>query len=115
MMTAAKMVLHDWQRGRIPFFMPPPKQEDESSIEPSINGVDKATAEKSNKASAAFKAIANVVSSQQQMTVPVQRDLFSETELKGGTREELPTSKGESQQLPAAQSMLDDQLPVSES
>ncbi|TQD74527.1 hypothetical protein C1H46_039930 [Malus baccata] len=27
LMTAAKMVLHDWQRGKIPFFVPPPKRE----------------------------------------------------------------------------------------
>ncbi|KAL0399370.1 UNVERIFIED_CONTAM: Nuclear/nucleolar GTPase 2 [Sesamum radiatum] len=27
LMTAAKVILHDWQRGKIPFFVPPPKQE----------------------------------------------------------------------------------------
>ncbi|KAK1650048.1 hypothetical protein QYE76_067853 [Lolium multiflorum] len=26
--TAAKMVLHDWQRGKIPFFVPPPQQKE---------------------------------------------------------------------------------------
>ncbi|PON56900.1 Nucleolar GTP-binding protein [Parasponia andersonii] len=103
--TAAKMVLHDWQRGRIPFFVPPSRQEDESSVEPHINGLDEDTAEDSSKASAAFKAIASVISSQQQMTVPVQRDLYSETELKGETVEQLPISKEEtSQQLPATRS-----------
>ncbi|KAF2286014.1 hypothetical protein GH714_009693 [Hevea brasiliensis] len=30
LMTAAKMVLHDWQRGRIAFFVPPPWLEDDS-------------------------------------------------------------------------------------
>ncbi|MBD4021943.1 hypothetical protein GUI04_23830, partial [Xanthomonas citri pv. citri] len=30
--TAAKMVLHDWQRGKIPFFVPPPKQDDVADI-----------------------------------------------------------------------------------
>ncbi|KAL5571477.1 hypothetical protein UlMin_021074 [Ulmus minor] len=99
LMTAAKMVLHDWQRGRIPFFIPPPKQEDEASTEPIVNGIDADATEDSNKASAAFKAIANVISSQQQMNVPVQRDLFSETELKGETAEQLPTSENESEQL----------------
>ncbi|PRQ40200.1 putative nucleolar GTP-binding protein [Rosa chinensis] len=27
LMTAAKMILHDWQRGKIPFFVPPPQRE----------------------------------------------------------------------------------------
>ncbi|WOL15421.1 nuclear/nucleolar GTPase 2 [Canna indica] len=31
LMTAAKMILHDWQRGKIPFFVPPPKQESDLS------------------------------------------------------------------------------------
>ena len=144
MTTAAKMVLHDWQRGKIPFFVPPPKQQDEPSTEPDTSGIDEDTAEGSDKASAAFKAIANVISSQQQMTVPVQRDLFSETELKGETAEQCLTStssqhqmtvpenetesKSETneqlpigaedettQQLSATQSKLDDQLPVTDS
>ncbi|KAJ4778406.1 Nucleolar GTP-binding protein 2 [Rhynchospora pubera] len=32
LMTAAKMVLHDWQRGKIPFFVPPPQ---EGGVDPS--------------------------------------------------------------------------------
>ena len=39
----------------------------------------------SQASAAAFRAIANVISSQQQMSVPVQRDLFSENELRGDT------------------------------
>ncbi|KAJ6423381.1 hypothetical protein OIU84_024346 [Salix udensis] len=82
--TAAKMVLHDWQRGKIPFFVPPPRLVEESTTEePNVNGIDTENAGDSNKASAALKAIANVMSSQQQKSVPVQRDLFSENELKG--------------------------------
>eukprot|EP00494_Astrolonche_serrata_P033590 UN33859 len=30
--TAAKMVLHDWQRGKIPFFVPPPQQNEDGSL-----------------------------------------------------------------------------------
>lgn len=93
--TAAKMVLHDWQRGKIPFFVPPPRQEDESSDEPNDKSVEGEAAANSNEASAAFKAIANVISSQQQMNVPVQRDLFSETELNGEIAEQLPTNDDE--------------------
>ncbi|CAI0438974.1 unnamed protein product [Linum tenue] len=85
LMTAAKMILHDWQRGKIPFFVPPPQQEvnNASSEEPTADGIDEAAIADKNRASAAFKAIANVISTQQQRSVPVQRDLFSENELKG--------------------------------
>ncbi|KAK9093347.1 hypothetical protein Syun_028258 [Stephania yunnanensis] len=65
LMTAAKMILHDWQRGRIPFFVPPP-QENESVDEPSTyNAVEGALVDGDRKA-AAMRAIANVVSSQLQ-------------------------------------------------
>ncbi|KAK9088423.1 hypothetical protein Scep_027505 [Stephania cephalantha] len=98
LMTAAKMILHDWQRGRIPFFVPPP-QENESVDEPSTyDAVEGALVDGDRKA-AAMRAIANVVSSQLQKNVPVQRDLFDETELGvetselGGDEEaEQPTS-----------------------
>ncbi|KAF3442523.1 hypothetical protein FNV43_RR16439 [Rhamnella rubrinervis] len=93
--TAAKMVLHDWQRGKIPFFVPPPCKEDESSEEPMVHGSGEDADVDNNLASAAFRAIANVISSQQQMTVPVQRDLYSDTELKGETAELLPATEGE--------------------
>ncbi|KAL6314659.1 hypothetical protein AAG906_027005 [Vitis piasezkii] len=88
LMTVAKMVLHDWQRGRIPFFVPPPRQQEgDSSDEPSTSGVEKDTAVDDNQASAAIRAIANVISSQQTMNVPVQKDLFSERELEGDNSE----------------------------
>lgn len=86
LMTAGKMVLHDWQRGKIPFFVHPPKQED-STGEPSLSSLEQDTVVDDNQASAAFRAIANVITSQQQKTVPVQKDLFSEHELKGDTTE----------------------------
>ncbi|KAF9611859.1 hypothetical protein IFM89_036503 [Coptis chinensis] len=81
--TAAKMVLHDWQRGRIPFFVPPPKQEDGHSEKPGVASTSEDTVVDSDRASAAIRAIANVISSQQLKHVPVQRDLFSEQELDG--------------------------------
>lgn len=112
------MVLHDWQRGKIPFFVPPPKQEDESSTEPDASGKDDDAAEGSDKASTAFKAIANVISSQQQMTVPVQKDLFSETDLKGETAEQLPTSSQQQMSVPENETKskgeTDEQLLTSE-
>ncbi|XP_057542668.1 nuclear/nucleolar GTPase 2 [Amaranthus tricolor] len=87
LMTAAKMVLFDWQRGKIPFFVPPPQQVDDKSEEPNVTGDDKKgeteTEEDKEKSSSAMKAIADVLSSQQLEDVPVQTDLFSDNELKG--------------------------------
>ncbi|XP_027340593.1 nuclear/nucleolar GTPase 2 [Abrus precatorius] len=91
LMTAAKMVLHDWQRGKIPFFVPPPRLDDLSE-EPNVNGITVDDAVDGNEASAAIKAISDVLSSQQQISVPVQRDLYSENELKGETTEQLPNT-----------------------
>lgn len=91
LMTVAKMVLHDWQRGKIPFFVPPPRQEDESSEKPEEAGVvEEEEVADGDKALAAKKAIADVISSQQLKEVPVQQDLFTENELKGETTEQLP-------------------------
>ncbi|KNA23503.1 hypothetical protein SOVF_024280 [Spinacia oleracea] len=90
LMTAAKMVLYDWQRGKIPFFVPPPQEEDNTSEVPLVAGDDRdgetETEEDKDKekSSSAMKAIADVILSQQLENVPVQTELFSETELKGG-------------------------------
>lgn len=91
MMTAGKMILHDWQRGKIPFFVPPPRQE-ESSEEPTESGVEKNKVIDDDQEAAARKAIADVISSQQLKDVPVQEDLFSENELRGETPEQLPAN-----------------------
>ncbi|KAL2944233.1 Nuclear/nucleolar GTPase 2 [Bienertia sinuspersici] len=92
LMTAAKMVLYDWQRGRIPFFVPPPQQEDETSEEPNVavsdRDVETATEENNDKSSSALKAIADVISSQQLEDVPVQSDLYTASELKGQMSEQ---------------------------
>ncbi|XP_062169209.1 nuclear/nucleolar GTPase 2 [Alnus glutinosa] len=112
LMTAGKMILHDWQRGKIPFFVPPPRQEVESLEEPNVFGADKDEGVESSQASAAFKAIASVISSQQQKSVPVQRDLFSEKELEGDTDAQLPAAESNMPELlPPTE---DDQLPASE-
>ncbi|KAG0448197.1 hypothetical protein HPP92_027941 [Vanilla planifolia] len=69
--TAAKMVLQDWQRGRIPFFVPPPQQQEEEAVEePTIN---------TDPTAAAMRAISGIVASQQQMHVPGNRD-FADAE-----------------------------------
>lgn len=82
-MTAAKMVLHDWQRGKIPFFVPPPKLDIDASDEQNELVSEADTAVDDDQAAAAKKAIADVVSSQQLKEVPVQEELFSQTELLG--------------------------------
>lgn len=113
--TAAKMVLHDWQRGKIPFFVPPPQQEKELPEEPTSYGVEKEAAVDSDKASAAFRAIASVITSQQQKSVPVQRDLFTEDELKGEPAEHGSTEDAVTEVIPASESEDDDAQHPSES
>ncbi|XP_074279235.1 nuclear/nucleolar GTPase 2 [Silene latifolia] len=80
LMTAAKMVLYDWQRGKIPFFVPPPVVEDGTST---VDGDDQDKETEEDKEKAAMKAIAQVINSQQLKDVPVQSDLYNESELKG--------------------------------
>lgn len=60
------------------------------SEEPNVNGIDVDEAVDHNQASAAIKAIANVLSSQQQRNVPVQGDLYNENELDEETADQLP-------------------------
>lgn len=82
-MTAAKMILHDWQRGKIPFFVPPPKEEDHASDELEVK--DEADTIADDKDAAARKGIDDVISSQKIDELIVQKDLFSEQELIGAT------------------------------
>ncbi|KAL5715561.1 Nuclear/nucleolar GTPase 2 [Ranunculus cassubicifolius] len=92
--TAAKMVLHDWQRGRIPFFVPPPKLEGGHSNEQStVADTSEDTVVDADRASAAIRAIASVISSQQFKNVPVQRDLYTEKELEGEKGDEYIDSE----------------------
>ncbi|XP_021754855.1 nuclear/nucleolar GTPase 2-like [Chenopodium quinoa] len=94
LMTVAKMVLYDWQRGKIPFFVPPPQQEDDTVEEPNVAGdEDGETEAEKAKSSSAMKAIADVISSQQLEEVPVQSDLYSENELKGEISKETVNSE----------------------
>lgn len=76
-MTAAKMILHDWQRGKIPFFVPPPQQEGESSEKPDSPEASTEPTVISDRTAAAMKAIAGIISSQQQMRVP-SHELFKD-------------------------------------
>ncbi|XP_047086785.1 nuclear/nucleolar GTPase 2-like [Lolium rigidum] len=73
--TAAKMVLHDWQRGKIPFFVPPPQQKEDGPSE-IAESVEK-SGEKvvsSDQTAEAMQEIAGIISSQQTMNVPCQTE-----------------------------------------
>ena len=84
-MTAAKMILHDWQRGKIPFFVPPPKEEDQASDDLETKAEADTIAD--DKEAAARKGIDAVISSQKIDTLVIQKDLFSEQELTGAASE----------------------------
>ncbi|KAM0896407.1 hypothetical protein ACQ4PT_023223 [Festuca glaucescens] len=73
--TAAKMVLHDWQRGKIPFFVPSPQQKEDGPSE-IAESVEKSGEEvvSSDQTAEAMKEIAGIISSQQTMNVPCQTE-----------------------------------------
>ncbi|KAL6635073.1 hypothetical protein ACP70R_027744 [Stipagrostis hirtigluma subsp. patula] len=79
--TAAKMVLHDWQRGKIPFFVPPPQSRDDGAPE-NAEPVEQSDEDAaiSDRTAAAMKAIIGIVSSQQNMNVPCQNEFAANSE-----------------------------------
>ncbi|CAN6452478.1 unnamed protein product [Victoria cruziana] len=93
LMTAAKMVLHDWQRGRIPFFVPPPSEDiDDGNTKTEVSDTKEESHIADDKTSAAMKVIANVMAAQQQKDVPFQKEIFGEgNEVEGP---ESPTVPG---------------------
>eukprot|EP01018_Ginkgo_biloba_P018537 Gb_01485 [translate_table: standard] len=94
LMTAAKMVLHDWQRGRIPFFVPPPEIKDgkdngvSGEVSSGNDNSEKLPQGKEDNETAALKAIANVVANQQLRNVPVQRNFYSHEDEQNGDDKE---------------------------
>lgn len=82
--TAAKMVLHDWVRGRIPFFIPPPQAEkpkvEEAKPAPAVvetpGGEVQPETDEQKAAKVAAAAIAEVVSKQRIRKVPVKENFF---------------------------------------
>ncbi|KAI5061458.1 hypothetical protein GOP47_0023963 [Adiantum capillus-veneris] len=81
--TAAKMVLQDWQRGKIPFFTPPPRLEEEQKVDKSgqestMESEDKAVAKAEKKDASVIAAIDIVVKKQQLTQVPVQKNFYDE-------------------------------------
>ncbi|KAG6421540.1 hypothetical protein SASPL_118096 [Salvia splendens] len=75
-MTAAKMILHDWQRGKIPFFVPPPKEEDQASDDLETKAEADTIAD--DKEAAARKGIDAVISSQKIDTLYLDKFQTSE-------------------------------------
>jgi nuclear GTP-binding protein len=106
--TVAKMVLHDWQRGKIPFFVPPPKIEDDSADEPNTYGLLDQDTANNPQAAAAVKAISSVITSQLQASMGAQSNLFEKdpngepssdqitATTDDDTKHELSASEGES-------------------
>ncbi|KAI4333692.1 hypothetical protein L6164_018466 [Bauhinia variegata] len=82
-------------------FCAPPQRQDETSEELNVNGVDVDAVVDSNRGFEAFKAIVNVLSFQQQRSVPLQRDLFSENELKEESSELLIGTEDNSEDISA--------------
>ncbi|MCO5566744.1 hypothetical protein L7F22_020424 [Adiantum nelumboides] len=80
---SAKMVLQDWQRGKIPFFTPPPRlqeeqKDDKSGQESTVDVQDKAVAKADKKDASVTAAIDMVVKKQQLTQVPVQKNFYDE-------------------------------------
>ncbi|KAH7844091.1 hypothetical protein Vadar_024188 [Vaccinium darrowii] len=76
-------------RGKIPFFVSPPKEEDGSlKDEPKEPGVDKDNAVDEDKASAALRGIANFDEDN-----AIQKHLCDENELKGEISDQLPSTE----------------------
>lgn len=93
--TAAKMVLHDWQRGRIPFFVPPTQKADD------IDATEEAPESLGTDISAsARKTIADIVSSQRLIDIPAQKDFFDASDLKGAVDSTEPPLHSSSVEIP---------------
>lgn len=101
--TAAKMVLHDWQRGKIPFFVPPPtddedppeeEEEEEDTIKAGPDG-PVSDIEARAKDVVTSKA-AEALEKQQKAHIPVQDDYFVGDDAKTDENEEdSPTTDDE--------------------
>lgn len=87
--TAAKMVLNDWQRGRIPFFTPPPRHhegqgimngEQHSRVHTQVKGKEESLteAQSEQKDASVLTAINSVIKKQQLKPMPVQKEFFNE-------------------------------------
>lgn len=107
LMTSAKMVLNDWQRGKIPFFVPPPQQDGNSPQDTPISlYTDDEPSISADRKAAAMKAIAGIISSQQKMHVPAQKDFFGDDDGKAENEnldEPIVEPEGEDLEEPAAE------------
>jgi nuclear GTP-binding protein len=89
--TAAKMVLHDWVRGRIPFFIPPPRIEGplpEGTKAPA-SAEGQSETEEQTVTKVAASAIADVVKKQKVRHVPVKENFFDVEDINNPDHEDL--------------------------
>ena len=97
--TAAKMVLHDWQRGKIPYFTLPSEEKvaedkEEEDIEPSGDATE---LDERAKEAVAAKA-AEALQHQQKSHIPVQEDYFVGEDAQKDAQEESDCSSSSSEE-----------------
>ncbi|KAK3258513.1 hypothetical protein CYMTET_32447, partial [Cymbomonas tetramitiformis] len=97
--TASKMVLYDWQRGRIPFFVPPPElPEGAEEAVPEMakaQQVDSKTGEVSKENNLLLTAAAAIMREQQQRRAPVVRNFYTEEDNPHDEEEEEEAAEDE--------------------
>ena len=106
--TAAKMVLHDWQRGKIPFFTMPPDDEAEPD-RPDDEAEEEAEEEEEDptghqdeiekrEAELIASGAATALGKQQKAHLPVQDDFFDHEDNKTDTEDEGGATSDEDKQ-----------------
>lgn len=94
--TAAKMVLHDWQRGKIPFFIPPPTDEerqsppgeDDDNDDTKVNNDAPVSDIEARANEVVTSKAAEALEKQQKAHIPVQDDYFVGDDAKTDENEE---------------------------
>ena len=94
--TAAKMVLYDWQRGRLPFFAPPPQlPEHMRGVKPIKHNLPEDAADAEVDAANAFVEKANeAVARQVTRRMPAAHGMFDEEDQRGDEDEEWGEEEG---------------------
>ena len=94
--TAAKIVLYDWQRGRLPFFAPPPQlPEHMRGVKPIKHNLPEDAADAEVDAANAFVEKANeAVARQVTRRMPAAHGMFDEEDQRGDEDEEWGEEEG---------------------
>ena len=105
--TAAKMVLYDWQRGRIPFFAPPPKADAKrKGLGAIAHDLPQDAADAERRAADAFVEKANeAVARQVGRRMPAAHGMFDEEDQRGDEDEEGVKKKAATKRTTKAMTM----------